>query len=162
MVCNAEANNIHRHTGDGQPLDGNRLADDVRRWWVHTHHGDDGDQYVITDCMNHQVAVIDIGTCEETIQGWYTRCEGGYRGHRVVGDGLVSGSLHPAADFLSHSIPVWATVTHIFWLHDVLDSLNYDYQLTLCTDSDGMMERDGFGLVAGSAVLGLDVRLARP
>ena len=40
---------------------------------------------------------------------------------------------------------------------------NYDssYQLTLCTDSDGMMERDGFDLVAGSAVLGRDVHLAR-
>ena len=56
MVCSPEYRKIHRYTGDGQPLHEITLPGDVRPWWVTRH---DGDQYVVTDCENHQVGVID-------------------------------------------------------------------------------------------------------
>ena len=56
VVC-AVNHKIHRYTGDGQPLSVTTLTDDVKPDAV-TRHGD-GDHYVVTDLLNHQVAVID-------------------------------------------------------------------------------------------------------
>ena len=56
MVCSPDDHKIHRYTGDGQPLHEITLPDDVTPWWVTRH---DGDQYVVADWQNHQVAVID-------------------------------------------------------------------------------------------------------
>ena len=57
MVSDAVNHKIHRYTGDGQPLDVIAVPDDVNPRWVTRY--DDGEQYVVTDCQNHQVAVID-------------------------------------------------------------------------------------------------------
>ena len=56
MVCSPDDHKIHRYTGDGQPLHEITLPGDVTPWCVTRH---DGDQYVVTDWWNHQVAVID-------------------------------------------------------------------------------------------------------
>ena len=57
MVCSPEDHNIHRYTGDGQPLNVIKLTGDVKPCRV-TRDGD-GDQYVVTDWQNQLVAVID-------------------------------------------------------------------------------------------------------
>ena len=56
VVCDVN-HKIHRYTGDGQPLSVITLTDDVKPYAV-TRHGD-GDHYVVTDLLNHQVALID-------------------------------------------------------------------------------------------------------
>ena len=57
MVCNSDQHKIHRYTGDGQLLSVITVPDDVEPSWV-TRHGD-GQQYIVTDRHNHQVAVIN-------------------------------------------------------------------------------------------------------
>ena len=57
MVCSSINHKIHRYTGDGQPLKVMKLPDDTEPRSV-TRHGE-GDQYVVTDSDNHQVAVVD-------------------------------------------------------------------------------------------------------
>ena len=57
MVSDVVNHKIHRYTGDGQPLDVIAVPDDVNPRCV-TRYGD-GEQYVVTDWQNHQVAVID-------------------------------------------------------------------------------------------------------
>ena len=57
-MCSAVNHKIHRYTGDGQTLSVIRLTDDMKPTWITRH---DGDHYVVTDWINHQVAVIDGG-----------------------------------------------------------------------------------------------------
>ena len=57
VVSDAVTHKIHGYTGDGQALDVIAVPDDVNPRWV-TRYGD-GELYVVTDCQNHQVAVID-------------------------------------------------------------------------------------------------------
>ena len=60
MVCDHDNYKIHRYTHDGQTLAVIKLPRDVKPYWV-TRHGDGGDQYVVSDCNNFQVVVIDGG-----------------------------------------------------------------------------------------------------
>ena len=57
MVCDPENHKIHRYKHDGQILAVINLPDNVRPFRV-TRHGD-GDQYVVSDCNNNQVVMID-------------------------------------------------------------------------------------------------------
>ena len=55
-VCDYEHYKLHRYTADGQPLDVITVPGDINPGGA-IRHGD-GDHYVVTDWMNHQVAVV--------------------------------------------------------------------------------------------------------
>ena len=57
MICDADNHKIHRYRHDGQKLAVIKLPDDVMPRWI-ARHGGDG-QYVVTDCSNHQIVIVD-------------------------------------------------------------------------------------------------------